>query len=250
MSHLGDRVSSLVDGQLPMEAVERAHSHLANCRDCRDAVEAERLMKARLSCLPAPEPAADLVGRLLTMGGPSGPLPPRPGHVPGSPRPVPVTAWAAPPASAETVASSASGGPLRTTVRPPTRRPSRPAGRPAPARSRRRGFTRPTGRPALPAVQRIAVRRDGFTRQRIRLAGVLLGALGVVGAGVGGLALISPPDAATTPARVPFDSFVVQRPVVTPTLEMRPRAPKGALLVSASPSPTASSTTPVARGAR
>jgi hypothetical protein len=59
MSHLGDKVTALVDGQLTIEATERAHGHLAGCRECRDMVEAERLMKARLS-VGAVRPGAGL----------------------------------------------------------------------------------------------------------------------------------------------------------------------------------------------
>jgi hypothetical protein len=87
MSHLGEKVSSLVDGQLSVDAAERAHMHIAGCVDCRQAVEFERLMKQRLSVLGAPTLGEDLVSRLIHLAGPSGPLPPRPGHVPGSPRP-------------------------------------------------------------------------------------------------------------------------------------------------------------------
>ena len=47
---------------------------------CREAAEAERLMKARLASLRGPEPGTDLMQRLLAMGGPNGPLPP-PGPV-------------------------------------------------------------------------------------------------------------------------------------------------------------------------
>ena len=83
MTHLGDRAAAFVDGQLSPESAERTTAHLATCRPCRDLVELERLTKARLSALCGPEPAADLVGRLLAMGGPAGPLPPRPGYVPG-----------------------------------------------------------------------------------------------------------------------------------------------------------------------
>ncbi|MGZ4603172.1 MAG: hypothetical protein ACXV0U_06190 [Kineosporiaceae bacterium] len=90
MSHLGDRVAALVDGQLTADAVDRATTHLASCRPCRDLFELERLTKARLTSLVGPEPAPELVGRLLAMRGPAGPLPPRPGYVPGTPRPQPV----------------------------------------------------------------------------------------------------------------------------------------------------------------
>jgi hypothetical protein len=69
VTHLGDRVTDLVDGQLPPEATETAHAHLAGCMPCREAVEAERLMKARLCSLGAPAPSGDLVARLLAVGG-------------------------------------------------------------------------------------------------------------------------------------------------------------------------------------
>src|SRR3954469_24971548 len=85
MSHLGERVTSLVDGQLSVEFAERALMHVAGCDECREAVESERLMKQRLASLSALEPADFLVRRLLELAGPSGPLPPRSGHVPGSP---------------------------------------------------------------------------------------------------------------------------------------------------------------------
>ena len=96
MSHLGDRAGALVDGQLGAAESERAHAHLAQCRPCRDEVAAVQAVKALVSALDGPAPGADLVGRLLSLGGPQGPLPPRPGHVPGSrrPRPVPVGAAA------------------------------------------------------------------------------------------------------------------------------------------------------------
>lgn len=188
MIHLGEKVSSLVDGQLSLEATERAYAHLANCRHCRDAVEAERLMKTRLSCLLAPAPGADLVSGLLALGGPLGPLPPRPGHVPGSPRPVPVSL----PSPVDTSALLSSGpgrstGVLRAAAIRPVRRPS--------------GSSRPAGRPAGP--------------RRARLAGVVLGALGVVGAGVGSLALAAPETSRGVPAQPPLESFVVQRPLPT-----------------------------------
>jgi len=56
VTHLGERVSALLDGQLSVEATERAMMHLAGCRDCRGAVEFERLTKARLVCLSGPAP--------------------------------------------------------------------------------------------------------------------------------------------------------------------------------------------------
>jgi hypothetical protein len=183
VSHLGDRVAALVDGQLPIEATERAHCHLAHCRECRDAVELERLMKVRLSCLAGPQPDGDLVSRLLAMGGPCGPLPPREGHVPGSPRPLQV-----------------------------------PAGRPADSRPAGRALAGPVG-PGQGGPGRVAPRVSTATdlrRRRARLAGAVLGALGVVGAGVGGLVIAGPAARAPGPGSATLDSFVRQATAVRP----------------------------------
>jgi anti-sigma factor RsiW len=153
VSHLGDRAAALVDGQLSPDAAERATAHLAVCRPCRDLVELERLSKIRLASLHGPAPTADLVGRLLAMGGPAGPLPPRPGHVPGMPRPQTVSLRAG--AGAGSSTSSAQ----RTAVRP----------------ARRAVPTRPAGRPGV------------LAQRRSRLAVVVLGALSVMGVGVAGV---------------------------------------------------------------
>jgi anti-sigma factor RsiW len=153
VSHLGDRAAALVDGQLSPDAAERATAHLAACRPCRDLVELERLTKIRLASLQGPAPTADLVGRLLAMGGPAGPLRPRPGHVPGMPRPQTVSL------RTPVGAGSSSGSVQRTAVRP----------------ARRAVPTRPAGRPGV------------HTQRRTRLAAVVLGALSVMGVGVAGV---------------------------------------------------------------
>ena len=85
--HLGDRVTPLVDGQLPVDAAERAYAHLAVCRQCRARVEEERLIKSRLGALRDPVPGEALMTRLTGLAAPGGPMAPRDGHVPGSPRP-------------------------------------------------------------------------------------------------------------------------------------------------------------------
>jgi anti-sigma factor RsiW len=65
--HLGERVGALVDGDLTAEARDRALVHLAGCAECQAEVESVRLLKARLSVLPAPTPPADLTARLLAI---------------------------------------------------------------------------------------------------------------------------------------------------------------------------------------
>jgi Putative zinc-finger len=87
MSHLGTRVTALVDGELSPDAAARAHAHAAECAECRAAVEAERGTRWALQSTAGPAVPQGLTAALLTMGGPSGPLPPRPGHLPGTPRP-------------------------------------------------------------------------------------------------------------------------------------------------------------------
>lgn len=147
MIHLGERITSLVDGQLGVHAAERAVSHLAECPDCQAAVEAERLTKLRLCALSEPCPGGELMARLLEMAGPSGPLPPRPGHVPGSPR-------------AQFVSTAG--------LRPPLRR----------------GSSRPADRRTPGTV--IATRMDRVGRSRTRMAAAMVGAVCLVGAGVAG----------------------------------------------------------------
>ena len=90
MSHLGDRVTDLVDGRLSPDAAERAVAHLAGCPDCRAEVAAERAVRNRLATAAAPAPPDGLVDRLVRLGGPAGPLPPRADRVPGTPAPAPV----------------------------------------------------------------------------------------------------------------------------------------------------------------
>lgn len=51
IGHLGDRVSALLDGQLPSAEEERAWSHVHTCHQCRDLVEREGWIKTRLAGL-------------------------------------------------------------------------------------------------------------------------------------------------------------------------------------------------------
>jgi hypothetical protein len=90
MSHLGDRLSALVDGELDGAERDRAHAHLAGCEQCRAEAAELRVLKQKLSTLMTGAPAeAAMTARLIAMTGPGGPMPPRRGKLgvpPGSRR--------------------------------------------------------------------------------------------------------------------------------------------------------------------
>jgi anti-sigma factor RsiW len=78
MSHLGDRLSALVDGELNGAERDRAHAHLASCEQCRAEAAELRILKRKLRELMAGAPAeAAMTRRLIALAGPGGPLPPR-----------------------------------------------------------------------------------------------------------------------------------------------------------------------------
>ena len=78
MSHLGDRLSALVDGELGGAELDRAHAHLASCEPCRVEAAELRALKRKLRGLMDGAPAeAAMTRRLIAMTGPGGPMPPR-----------------------------------------------------------------------------------------------------------------------------------------------------------------------------
>ncbi|WP_283135579.1 anti-sigma factor family protein [Rhizohabitans arisaemae] len=103
MSHLGERVSALIDGELGHTEREKAFAHLAGCDDCRAEVDALRSLKNRLRSLAPTGIPADLTMSLLRMGEPGGPIPPRArplpslrGYGPADNRPPRAAAFTAP----------------------------------------------------------------------------------------------------------------------------------------------------------
>jgi anti-sigma factor RsiW len=101
MSHLGDRLSALVDGELSGADLDRAHAHLAACEQCCTEAAELRQLKRKLRDLMTREPVdgapaeAAMTSRLVAMTGPGGPVPVRtaerrrrlrvvPGHRPGA----------------------------------------------------------------------------------------------------------------------------------------------------------------------
>jgi hypothetical protein len=85
VNHLGNRVSSLVDGQLGPAERDRALAHVAHCSTCREAVDAERTVKALLSRAPLPTPSDDLLASLHGLAEPGDPVGPRPRSMPLGP---------------------------------------------------------------------------------------------------------------------------------------------------------------------
>jgi len=74
MTHLGDRLSALVDGELDGAEQDKATAHLARCEQCRSEAAALRDLKRQLRSLAAESPAvagheADMVRRLMSLTG-------------------------------------------------------------------------------------------------------------------------------------------------------------------------------------
>ncbi|HEV7932979.1 MAG TPA: zf-HC2 domain-containing protein [Actinomadura sp.] len=64
MSHLGKRLTALVDGELGHEERDRALAHLATCPQCRSEAEELRRLKSRLRSLRSAAPTGEFLLRL------------------------------------------------------------------------------------------------------------------------------------------------------------------------------------------
>jgi hypothetical protein len=67
VTHLGSRLSALVDGQLSPAESERALEHVTGCPRCADELAAARAARRALSAAGPVEPAPDLAARLLAL---------------------------------------------------------------------------------------------------------------------------------------------------------------------------------------
>jgi anti-sigma factor RsiW len=124
MSHLGERLSALIDGELDGAERDRAHAHLAGCEQCRAEAAELRALKRKLHALGSGAPAeAAMTRRLVAMTGPGGPLPPRRRRLRLAPGTAPDTAAGAAPGA-----------------RPAARRELRGTRRPSPRRTPRRRY--------------------------------------------------------------------------------------------------------------
>lgn len=69
MTHLGQRLSALIDGELEGTERERVLLHMARCDSCREEVAALRMLKRRMSALGdgSAGATASLTGRLIGL---------------------------------------------------------------------------------------------------------------------------------------------------------------------------------------
>ena len=70
MSHLGQRISALIDGELADAERDRVLTHLAGCDECRQEAVALRALKRRMHSLGEAMVDAALTGRLMAMAAP------------------------------------------------------------------------------------------------------------------------------------------------------------------------------------
>ncbi len=76
MTHLGHRLSALIDGELDAEERDRALAHLAGCEPCRGEAVALRTLKRRMNALGEAAADAALTRRLIGLAQPDGPASP------------------------------------------------------------------------------------------------------------------------------------------------------------------------------
>jgi anti-sigma factor RsiW len=70
MTHLGQRLSALIDGELDSEDRDRVLVHLAKCEPCRAEAVALRTLKRRMNALGGEtETDSALTGRLIELAG-------------------------------------------------------------------------------------------------------------------------------------------------------------------------------------
>jgi anti-sigma factor RsiW len=67
MSHLGQRLSALIDGELDDSERERVLIHLSKCMSCRDEIAALRMLKRRMNAIGEAAADSGLAGRLMGL---------------------------------------------------------------------------------------------------------------------------------------------------------------------------------------
>jgi anti-sigma factor RsiW len=77
VTHLGEQISALIDGELTGAELDRANAHLAACERCRAEAAEIRQLKRKLRALFEVDGSDELTRRLLKEAGPGGPVPSR-----------------------------------------------------------------------------------------------------------------------------------------------------------------------------
>ena len=77
MTHLGEQISALIDGELTGAELDRANAHLAACERCRAEAAEMRQLKRALRALFEVESDDELTRRLLGKAPPGWPVPSR-----------------------------------------------------------------------------------------------------------------------------------------------------------------------------
>jgi len=67
VTHLGQRLSALIDGELASSERERVLWHVGKCGSCRDEVAQLRMLKRRMHALGEAAAGAGLTGRLMGL---------------------------------------------------------------------------------------------------------------------------------------------------------------------------------------
>jgi len=75
VSHLGERLSALIDGELSHQQRERVLAHLAHCEPCRQEAAALRMLKQRMHALGEATADTALTDRLIAVAGVASPAP-------------------------------------------------------------------------------------------------------------------------------------------------------------------------------
>jgi len=78
MTHLGHRLSALIDGELDGAERDRALVHLAGCEPCRAEAVALRTLKRRMSALGETAADSSFTRRLMGLAQPGSPFAPGP----------------------------------------------------------------------------------------------------------------------------------------------------------------------------
>jgi anti-sigma factor RsiW len=85
VTHLGQRLSALIDGELDGAERDRVLVHLARCEPCRREAIALRMLKRRMNALGEAAADSTLTFRLMGLAQPSDPSPLQGGPIPAAP---------------------------------------------------------------------------------------------------------------------------------------------------------------------